>query len=436
MSEIQVGITGLIAVILLIALRTPIGLVLITVSYLGIWAIGGHTAAWGMLTVMPHTLIASWTLSAVPMFLLMGFVCYHCKLTNGLFDAARLWFQRLPGGLAIASVFGCSGFAAITGSSVACAAAMGKIAVPEMLRHNYDVKLATGTLAAAGTIGALIPPSIPLIIFGVIAQVSITQLFLAGIGVGIATALSYVIVILIRVTLNPSLAPRSEERATWGQQFAVIKETWPVVFLIIGVLGGLFGGLFTSTEAGAVGALLSVVIAAAKKTLTREAIMRSVVETLVTCGSVFIVVIGASMLTGFLTLSGIAGAISSGAQALNTSPVMLLFAITLVYLFLGMFLEPIGAMLITLPIFLPLIGAANINVIWFGAFVAKLVEIGMITPPVGLNVFVLSSTVGSKVASTDTIFRGVLWFFVADLFVVALVIAVPDIIMYIPRAFA
>jgi tripartite ATP-independent transporter DctM subunit len=436
MSEIQIGIAGLVAVLVLIAIRTPIGLALTTVSYLGVWAIGGHKAAWGMLSLMPHTLIASWTLSAVPMFLLMGFVCYHCKLTNGLFDAARLWFQRLPGGLAIASVFGCSGFAAITGSSVACAAAMGKIAVPEMLRHKYDVKLATGTLAAAGTIGALIPPSIPLIIFGVIAQVSITQLFLAGIGVGIATALSYVIVILIRVWLNPALAPRSDARATWGEQLAVVKQTWPVILLILGVLGGLFGGLFTSTEAGAVGALLAVIIAAAKRTLTREAMSRSIVETLVTCGSVFIVVIGASMLTGFLTLSGIAEAISSGAKALNTGPLMLLLAITLVYLFLGMFLEPIGAMLITLPIFLPLIGVANINIIWFGAFVAKLVEIGMITPPVGLNVFVLSSTVGSKVASTDTIFRGVLWFFVADLFVVALVIAVPDIILFIPRMFA
>ncbi len=436
MSDIQIGTAGLIAVILLIALRTPIGLVLITVSYLGIWAIGGHSAAWGMLSVMPHTLIASWTLSAVPMFLLMGFVCYHCKLTNGLFDAARLWFQRLPGGLAIASVFGCSGFAAITGSSVACAAAMGKIAVPEMLRHKYDIKLATGTLAAAGTIGALIPPSIPLIIFGVIAQVSITQLFLAGIGVGVATALSYVIVILIRVTLNPSLAPRSDAHATWAEQITVVKEVWPVALLILGVLGGLFGGLFTSTEAGAVGALLSVIIGAAKGTLTRQAMSRSIVETLVTCGSVFIVVIGASMLTGFLTLSGIAEAISSGAQALNAGPVTLLLAITLVYLFLGMFLEPIGAMLITLPIFLPLIGVANINIIWFGAFVAKLVEIGMITPPVGLNVFVLSSTVGSKIAPTDVIFRGVLWFFVADLFVVALVIAVPDIIMLIPRTFA
>lgn len=433
MSDLQIGVLGLVAVITLIALRLPIGISLLTVSYAGIWGIGGHAAAWGMLSVMPHTLIASWTLSAVPMFLLMGFICYHGKLTTGLFDAARLWFQRLPGGLAIASVFGCSGFAAITGSSVACAAAMGKIAVPEMVRHKYDLKLATGTLAAAGTIGALIPPSIPLIIYGVVAQVSITKLFLGGIGVGLATALSYVAVILIRTAINPNLAPRSQERATWAEQIAVAKETWPVVALIIGVLGGLFGGLFTSTEAGAVGALLAFVISAFKGTLTRESLSRSLVETLTTCGSVFIVVLGATLLTSFLTLSGIATAISEGAQSLNTSPIMLLVVITLVYLFLGMFLEPIGAMLITLPIFLPLIGLAKIDVIWFGVFVAKMVEIGMITPPVGLNVFVLSSTVG-KSAPTDLIFRGVMWFFVADIVVVAMIIAWPSIVMFIPRA--
>lgn len=434
MSELQIGVLGLLGVFMLIALRLPIGLSLITVSYLGIWAVGGHQAAWGMLSVMPHTLIASWTLSAVPMFLLMGFICYNCRLTNGLFDAAKLWFNRLPGGLAIASVFGCSGFAAITGSSVACAAAMGKIAVPEMLRHRYDLKLATGTLAAAGTIGALIPPSIPMIIYGVIAQVSIVKLFLGGIGVGLATAASYVIVILIRTSLDPKLAPRSHERATRQQHLAAIKEIWPVVLLIMGVLGGLFGGLFTSTEAGAVGAFLAIVIAVLKGTLTRATLGRSIVETLVTCGSVFIVVIGASMLTGFLTLTGIAGAISQTAQALNTGPVMLLVAITLVYLFLGMFLEPIGAMLITLPIFLPLVGMNNIDIIWFGVFVTKLVEIGMITPPVGLNVFVLSSTVG-KIAPTDLIFRGVVSFLAADIVVVALMIAVPNIIMYIPRNF-
>lgn len=434
MSELQIGILGLALVFVLIAIRLPIGLSLITVSYLGIWAVGGHQAAWGMLSVMPHTLIASWTLSAVPMFLLMGFVCYNCRLTNGLFDAAKLWFSRLPGGLAIASVFGCSGFAAITGSSVACAAAMGKIAVPEMVRHRYDMKLATGTLAAAGTIGALIPPSIPMIIYGVIAQVSITKLFLGGIGVGLATAASYILVILIRTAIDPKLAPRSNERATLQQHLAAIQEIWPVMLLIIGVLGGLFGGLFTSTEAGAVGALLAICIALVKGTLTRQTLGLSVVETLVTCGSVFIVVIGASMLTAFLTLTGIAGAISQAAQALNTGPVMLLVAITLVYLFLGMFLEPIGAMLITLPIFLPLIGMNNIDIIWFGVFVTKLVEIGMITPPVGLNVFVLSSTIG-KTAPTDLIFRGVAWFLVADIVVVALVIWAPGIIMYIPAHF-
>ena len=434
MSDLQIGGLGLVSVIALIAMRVPIGITLVSVSYLGVWGIGGHMAAWGMLSVMPHTLVASWTLSAVPMFLLMGFLCYHAKLTTGLFDAARLWFQRLPGGLAIASVFGCSGFAAITGSSVACAAAMGKIAVPEMVRHKYDLKLATGTLAASGTIGALIPPSIPLIIYGVVAQVSITKLFLGGIGVGLLTAFSYVLVILIRTTLNPSLAPRLTERATLKEQVLAVKQTWPVVALIIGVLGGLFGGLFTSTEAGAVGALLAVVIAFFKKTLTRESFSRSVIETLITCGSVFIVVLGATMLTSFLTLSGVAGAISEGAQALNTSPVMLLVAITLAYLFLGMFLEPIGAMLITLPIFLPLVGLAKIDVIWFGVFVAKLVEIGMITPPVGLNVFVLSSTIGNM-APTDLIFRGVLWFFVADIVVVGMIIAWPDIIMFFPRTF-
>ncbi len=434
MSDLQIGGLGLVSVIALIAMRVPIGITLVSVSYLGVWGIGGHMAAWGMLSVMPHTLVASWTLSAVPMFLLMGFLCYHAKLTTGLFDAARLWFQRLPGGLAIASVFGCSGFAAITGSSVACAAAMGKIAVPEMVRHKYDLKLATGTLAASGTIGALIPPSIPLIIYGVVAQVSITKLFLGGIGVGLLTAFSYVLVILIRTTLNPSLAPRLTERATLKEQVLAVKQTWPVVALIIGVLGGLFGGLFTSTEAGAVGALLAVVIAFFKKTLTRESFSRSVIETLITCGSVFIVVLGATMLTSFLTLSGVAGAISEGAQALNTSPVMLLVAITLVYLFLGMFLEPIGAMLITLPIFLPLVGLAKIDVIWFGVFVAKMVEIGMITPPVGLNVFVLSSTIG-KMAPTDLIFRGVLWFFAADIVVIGMIIAWPDIIMFLPRTF-
>ena len=432
MSDTMIGIWGIAGLLALIAARAPIGLSLVLVSYLGLWALSGPSAAWGMLQVVPHSFVANWTLSSVPMFLLMGFICYRCGLTEGLFNAARLWLSRLPGGLAIASVFGCSGFAAVTGSSVACAAAMGKVAVPEMVRYRYDMGLATGTLAAAGTVGALIPPSILLIIFGVVAQVPITDLFLAGFCIGIATSLTYVLVIIIRVKLDPSLAPPVDEKPTWAEHRAAIKSTWPIVVLIMGVLGGLFGGLFTATQAGAVGAAMALVVAAFKRTLTRETLTQATVETLVTCGGLFIVIVGASMLTRFLTLSGVGEMIASGVQSLDADPVMLLVGITLVYLVLGMFLEPTGAMLITLPIFLPMVRGAEISLIWFGAYVAKMLEIGMITPPVGLNVFVLSSTIG-KTAPTELIFRGVLWFFVADMLLVALVIAVPDVVMWLPN---
>ena len=435
MSDTMIGITGIGGLLALIALRTPIGLSLVLVSYLGLWAMTGQSAAWGMLQVVPHSFIANWTLSSVPMFLLMGFICYRCGLTAGLFSAARLWFSRLPGGLAIASVFGCSGFAAVTGSSVACAAAMGKVAVPEMVRNRYDMGLACGTLAAAGTVGALIPPSILLIIFGVVAQVPITELFLAGLGVGLATSLVYVLVIVIRVKLDPSLAPPVTDEVTWAQQWDALKSTWPIVVLIVGVLGGLFGGLFTATQAGAVGATMALVVAALKRTLTRESFTKAIVETLVTCGGLFIVIVGASMLTRFLTLSGVGEVIANGVDSLNAGPLTLLLGITVVYLVLGMFLEPVGAMLITLPIFLPMIRGADISLIWFGAYVAKMLEIGMITPPVGLNVFVLSSTIG-KTAPTELIFRGVWWFFVADLLLVALIIFVPGIVLWFPALFA
>ena len=432
MSDPQIGLLGIAGLLVLIASRVPIGIALVVVSYLGIWAITGPTAAWGMLQVVPHTFIANWTLSSVPMFLLMGFVCYHAGLTRGLFDTARLWLSRLPGGLAIASVFGCSGFAAVTGSSVACAAAMGKVAVPEMVRNRYDMSLATGTLAAAGTIGALIPPSILMIIFGVVAQVSISDLFLGGIGAGLATALTYIIVILIRVKLNPELAPPVTERYTLAQKMASLKETVPLLALVIGVLGGMFAGLFTATQAGAVGALLSFVVAAFNRTLTREAVTRSITETLTTCGSLFIVIIGASMLTRFLTLTGLGETISGVVTDLNTGPIMLIVGMTLVYLLLGMFLEPIGAMLITLPIFLPLVAITDMSLIWFGVYVVKLLEVGMVTPPVGMNVFVISSTVG-KTAPTDLVFRGVLWFFVADIILLVFLVAFPGIIMAIPN---
>src|SRR5690606_16808967 len=240
--------SGLGLLIVLILMRVPIGVSLIGVSFGGLWVLMGWRVAWGALGIIPYQFSANWVLSSVPMFLLLGFICYHARLTQGLFNAARLWLSGLPGGLAIAAVFGSAGFAAVSGSSVACSAAMGRIAIPEMLKHRYHPELATGTVAVAGTIGALIPPSIIMILYGIIAQTPIKGLFLGGIAAGLLTAIGYIVVILIRVKLNPELAPHVSEKASTAEKLAALKETWPVLLIMLGIFGGMFGGIFTATE--------------------------------------------------------------------------------------------------------------------------------------------------------------------------------------------
>ncbi|MFT5391695.1 MAG: tripartite ATP-independent transporter DctM subunit, partial [Gammaproteobacteria bacterium] len=295
------------------------------------------------------------------------------------------------------------------GSSVACAAAMGRIAVPEMIRYKYDTAHATGTVAAAGTIGALIPPSILMILYGIIAEVPISQLFLGGVGAGLLTAAGYVTVIIVRTTLKPELAPRLTEKPSLAERLRALRETWPVLLLMAGVFGGLFGGLFTPTEAGAVGASLALIIAAMKRTLTWTNFKNALLETLLTSAALFIIAIGASMLTRFLAFSGAGDYLSELVTQMGAHELLLLAGISAIYLVLGMFLEPIGAMLLTLPILLPIIESTGFSLIWFGVLLTKFLEIGMITPPIGLNVFVIKGVVGD-LATTSTIFRGILWF--------------------------
>lgn len=431
MSDVQISLALIGLLFLLILLRFPIGISLIVVSFIGIGEALNWNVAWGALGIVPYQFAANWVLSSVPTFLFMGFICYHTQLTQGLFEAARIWLSRLPGGLAVASVFGCSGFAAVTGSSVACAAAMGRVAVPEMVRRNYSTELATGTVAAAGTIGALIPPSILMILYGIIAQVPISKLFLGGIGIGLLTTLAYVALIVIRVKLNPSLAPRVDESVTSADRFAALIEVWPVLLIVIGVFGGLFAGVFTPTEAGAVGASLSCIVSFAKGTLTFSALRKAIHETVTTTASLLIIAIGASLLTRFLALSGLGDIMLELVQGLELSPYAIIFAIIVVYLLLGMMLEPIGAMLLTLPIFLPIVGDAGFSLLWFGVLVTKILEVGMITPPVGMNVFVIKSVVGN-LTTTTRIFRGVAPFVAADLVVVVLMVALPSLVMYLP----
>ncbi|KYO52342.1 TRAP transporter large permease (plasmid) [Tistrella mobilis] len=432
MSDVGIGLAGIGLLFLLLAMRVPIGMALVSVSFGGIWYLLGWKVAWSSLGLIPYQFAANWVLSSVPVFLLMGFVCYHAQLTQGLFRAARVWMSGIPGGLAIAAVFGSAGFAAVTGSSIACSAAMGRIAVPEMMRHRYDAQLATGTVAAAGTIGALIPPSILMILYGVIAQVAVTKLFLGGLVAGLLTALGYILVILIRVKLNPALAPQVREDVPLSEKMDALRDTWPVLAIMLGVFGGLFGGLFTPTEAGAVGAFLSCVVAIAKGTFTWKMFRTAAQETLVTTSALLIIGIGASLLSRFLALSGAGDWISTVVIDIGANPYMLLLAVTIMYLILGMFLEPLGMMLLTMPIVLPIIDAAGFSLIWFGVLLTKFLEIGMITPPIGMNVFVIKGVVGNLV-TTSQIFRGIMWFLVADLILVLVMVLFPGIIMYLPN---
>lgn len=409
----------------------PIGIALIGVSFGGLWILMGSRVAWGSLSIIPYQFTSSWILSSIPMFLFLGFISYHTQLTRGMFHAARIWLSALPGGLAIALIFGSAGFAAVSGSSIACSAAMGRIAIPEMMKHRYHPELATGTVAVAGTIGALIPPSIILILYGVIAQISITDLFLGGISAGLLTALGYVIVVLVRVWLNPDLAPDRDPGVTWSEKLLALKGTWPILLIMLGIFGGLFGGIFTPTEAGAVGAFLACLMALVSGQLTLARFLTAARETLMTTAALLIIAVGASLLTRFLALSGAGDYLSTGIMSIATNPVMLMIGIVCVYLLIGMFLEPIGAMLLTLPIILPVVDASGWSLLWFGIVLTKLLEIGMITPPIGMNVFVIKSVVGELV-KTSAIFRGVLWFIVMDLILVAILCAFPQLVLFLP----
>jgi tripartite ATP-independent transporter DctM subunit len=334
--------------------------------------------------------------------------------------------------LAIAAIFGSAGFAAVSGSSVACSAAMGRIAVPEMIRYRYDPELATATVSAAGPIGALIPPSIIMILFGIIAQVPVSELFLGGISVGLLTAFGYIVVVLVRVKLNPALAPKIESKVSLSERLYALQDTWPVILIMVGIFTGLFGGFFTPTEAGAVGAFLALLVAAFKGTLTWARFRMAILETLSTTGALIIIAVGAGLLTRFLAISGAGNYLSDLVIDSTSSVVVVLFALVLVYLVLGMFLDPIGAMLLTLPIVLPIVNDFGLNLIWFGVLLTKLLEVGMITPPIGMNVFVIKSVVGNLV-TTGAIFRGVLWFLVMDIVVIAFLIIWPGFVLFLPN---
>ncbi|MGE0719210.1 MAG: TRAP transporter large permease [Alphaproteobacteria bacterium] len=431
MSSLQIGYLSMPALVALLILRVPIGVALAGVAFVGLALVANVRVSLSLLSTVPFELIGDWSLSAIPMFMLMGYICTETGLTTNLFRAARLLLAGLPGGLAISSVAACTLFAAASGSSVATAAGMSRIAVPEMLRHRYDPGLATGCVASAGTLGSLIPPSILMVVYAVFAGVSVSKLFVAGVLPGLLSALMFSLMIVVRVRLKPSLAPDEAQRPTFAERISAIAEAWPLPVLIVGVLGGIYLGWCTPTEAGAIGAALAVGIALMRRQLRARPLGNAVRLAAEGTASLFIIAVGAGLYGRFLGLTGVPASLTGLLTGSESSPMMVVLIICAVYLLLGCFIDSIGIMLLTAPIMIPILKEVGVDLVWFGIIVVKLLEIGLVTPPVGLNVFVIKSTLGNAVSLT-TVFRGAFWFIATDMVTLLLLLAFPAISLVLP----
>ncbi len=432
MSSVEIGGAGIALMLLLLAFRMPVAFGLLISAMIGLWVMRGPNAVFGTLQHVPFEFATHWTLSAVPMFLLMGTIAGKSGMTTSLYSAMRLWLGWLPGGLAVATNFAGAGFAAACGSSLATTAAMGRLAVPEMLRAGYNPALATGCAAAVGTLGALIPPSIIMVLYAVFAEVSVGKMLLAGVGPGILTALVYAGLIIVRCTLNPKLAPPIDMSDVGiRERMASLREIWPIPVLALGVVGGIYSGFATPTEAGALGALLAAVIAASSGNLNWKSLWESIEEALRATAMILFIAVCAIIFSRFMAVSGFPRALSGVVTDWAASPLSVVVVICLIIFVMGCFLDTLGIMLLTLPIFLPILSSYGVDEIWIGVIIVKMLEIGLLTPPLGMNVFILKGVVGDTVP-LGTIFRGVGWMLVAEVIVMALLVAFPGIILYIP----
>ncbi len=435
MGAITLSLLSLAAILVLIGLRVPIGVALGGVSLAGFSYITNWKVAMKVIADSPYGFASSWDLTAIPMFLLLGAIANNSGISVSLFRAARVWFGGLPGGLAVATNMSCAGFAAACGSSVAAAAAMARLATPEMVKTGYDKGLATGVVASAGTLAALIPPSILFVLYGVFAEVSIIQLLIAGVFPGLLTAGVFAAMILIRCKLNPKLAPKvtlGDPEELRRERWAALGEVWPLLALIAGIIGGLYSGVVTPTEAGAAGAALALVIGVIQGKLNFEKFMDALKDAIGTTAQIFFVGMGAIMYTKFLALAGLGAALTDIIGTWALDPILLVIASSIIFVILGMFLDPLGIVLITIPVLLPMFTALDLDLVWFGVIVVKYVEIGLLTPPVGFNVYVVKNVVGDSIPLHD-IFRGCFWFLACEVLIMTLLIAFPEISLWLPR---
>lgn len=436
------GGLALILMLALIGLNVPIGIVLILTSALGLWGIAGWGVASSTLQTTPFDAVSSWTLSVLPMFIFMGFTLWRAGVTEQLYAVAQLWFSWLPGGRAATTNIVGAGLSAVSGSTLGITYALARIGLPEMLRAGYSPRFATGAVLTAGTVGQLIPPSILMVVYAGIATVPVGPQLFAGVVPGVLLAAGYGLLIVVMALAKPSLAPRQAGGATeqgTGRLRATLK-IWPVPALVVLVVGGIFGGFFTPTEAGAYGALGALLIAVGLRgARSFEVLRRATLETAITTATIMLLIIGATMMTRMMSLSGLTRELTSYIGSLDMSRVTFLLLLIVFYLILGMFLESMAILLLTVPIMLPILALFDVSPLWFGAFVVLLGELALITPPVGILTFVVARIAKEpdiaeiRDVTLSDVFIGGLWFLPVALAVLLGMIFFPGMVEWLPN---
>lgn len=433
------SILGLAAVLFLVFLRMPIAIAMGFVGFIGYAELRGFRASISMVGRLIIDTAQDYGLSVVPLFILMGLFVNKGGLSRELYQVSYAFMGHFRGGLAMATIVACAGFSAICGSSLATAATMSKVAMPQMRKYNYADSLSTASIAAGGTLGILIPPSVILVIYGLLTETSIGKLFIAGIIPGLLGVILYLVAVRYTILRNPEAGPAGE-RASWVDRAKAVKGVWAVLLLFFIVIGGLYGVLdfwplnltFSPTEAAGMGAAGAFLIALSRRRLSFAATMQVLIETVQTTAALFTVLIGAWVFSNFVNLAGLPEALRATVSSAGLGPMTVMLMILGVYVLLGCVFESLSMLLLTVPIFFPLVTSLGFDPVWFGIIVVVVTEISLITPPVGLNVFVLKGVVGN--VSTATIFKGVTPFWVVDIIRLALLVLVPTLVLFLPNS--
>ncbi len=429
MDPVSLGYLGVAVLVLLIVIGLPVAFSSAIVGVAGLMVMRNFDVAIGLAGMVPYATSASYSFSVLPLFIAIGFFALYGGITHGAFESARLWVGRLPGGLATATVFAAAAFGAVSGASTATAAVFTKLALPEMEARGYSRVLATGVIAVGGTLAALIPPSALLVIYGIIVDTSIARLLIAGLIPGILSAIVYVIVIFVVVKRNPALAPRMDP-VPMLMKLRSLTKVWSVLAVVGVIIGGVYFGWMTPTESASIGTAIVFGLALIRRVSFAE-LKQSLLETIRTTAMIFMVIWGVMIFVRFLAFTGMPDSLTESIVAMDLSPTMVVILVIVLYLFLGMILDGLGMMMLTLPVIYPAMMALGFDPVWFGVLVIKMVEIGLVTPPVGLNCYVVNGV--RPDIPLETIFRGVVPFLVGEIFIVGILVAFPEVVLYLPN---